>query len=219
MAIKLYRSNYDEFDSTKNGGDITDTQIESGVLHSFIPHVRPFMAENGGERWFKFYIKSDVDIVTVGVDIAKPSVSPTEDVFIAKAQSNEEVENDLDKDNIRLYGGFVVNSVDSSNKQITADRDVSGFVKTDDFVTFYDTDTNRVTMMEVENVDADKITFKKWTDKTIKTGYTGSSTIFFDEIKANSQVGLWLKQVVAPYTDAMEDPADEFKLNIWYENK
>ena len=217
--ITLFKSNYDEFDPTKNGGDITDTQIESGVLHSFIPWIRPFMAEAGGERWFKFYVKTDKDIITVGVDIAKPSVSPTEEVFIAKAQSDEEVESDLDKENIRLYGGFVVNSVDSSNKQITADRDVSGFVKTDDFVTFYDTDTNRVTMMEVESVDADKITFKKWTDKTIKTGYTGSSTAFFEQIYENSHIGLWLKQVVAPYTEAMEAPADEFKLNIWYENK
>jgi len=218
-VITLFKSNYDEFDSTKNGGDITDTQIESGVLHSFIPHVRPFMAENGGERWFKFYIKTDKDIITVGIDIAKPSVSPTEEVFIAKAQSDEEVENDLNKDNMRIYGGFEVVAVESADRQITADRDVSGFVKVDDIVTFYDTNANRITMMKVESVDADKITFKKWTDKTIKNGYTGSSTVFFDAINANSHVGLWLKQVVAPYTEAMEDPADEFILNIWYENK
>jgi len=214
--IKFYRSTYDEFDDTVNGGDITTTEIETGVLHSFIPHVRPYTAETGGERWFKFYAKTDEDIITVGIDIAKTTISPTEEVYIGKAGSNSEVEHDLDKSNFRLYGGFIITNVDSTNKQITADRDVSDFVKIDDRVTFYNND-DRITMMEVENVDTNKITFKIWTDKTIDVGYNGCSTVFFDEI--TDYVGLWLKQVVGAYTEAMEEPTDEFRLNIWYERK
>jgi hypothetical protein len=72
--ITFWNATYDGFDDTKNGGDIT-TQIESGVSESFIKRVRPYTAEFGGERWFKFFIKSDIDIITIGVDIAKPTTS------------------------------------------------------------------------------------------------------------------------------------------------
>jgi len=162
MSIKLYRSTYDEFDPTNNGGDITDTQIESGVLHSFIPKVRPRMAEAGGERWFKFFVKTDTDIVSIGIDIAKYTTSPSEEVYFALETKSDhsDVEDDLNKDDIRLYGGFLVKSVDKDKLKITADRDVSDFVKADDWVTFYDSDINRITSMQVDSVDNDKYLFK-----------------------------------------------------------
>jgi len=214
--ITFYNANFDEFDATKNGGDAT-TQIESGVAHSFIKAVRPYTAEFGGERWFKFFIKSDVDIISVGVDIAKPTLSNTEEVYIGLDDAN--YENDIDKDNFRAYGGFYVSGVDEANKKITADRDVSSFIKTDDIVTFYDADINRITAMKVDSVDGSDITFKEWSDKTIQVGYSASSTLFLDSLDKDTLQPIWLKQVIPAYTDTMEDPLDEFIINVWYDPK
>jgi len=221
MSIKLYRSTYDEFDTSQNGGDITDAQIESGVLHSFIPRVRPRMAEVGGERWFKFFVKTDADIVSIGIDIAKYTTSQSEEVYFALETKSDhsDVEDDLNKDDIRLYGSLLVNEVDKDNLKITADRKVSDFIKADDWVTFYDSDINRVTAMEVDTVDDDTITFKQWSDKTISENYTASSSILVDSLNADEYVGIWIKQVVNSYTEAMENPADEFIFNCWYDSK
>ena len=217
--LKFYRSNYDEFEPNNNGGDITDIEIESGVAHSFIPRVRPRMAELGGERYFKFYIKTDIDIIMIGIDIAKFTKSPKEEVYLAFAGSNDEVESDLDKDNLRLYGGFSVVSVDKNNLQITADRDVSEFIKADDNVTFYDSASKRKTAMIVNSVDTDKITFKEWSNVPISVGDYGSSSLYVDSLDKDEYIGIWLKQVVPAYTEAMEDPLDSFNLNIWYDKK
>jgi len=223
MAITFWRSNYDEFDDTKNGGDITSTQIESGVANSLLLAVRPRIAEVGGERWFKFFIKTDIDILTIGIDIAKYTSSPTEEVYFALETKSDhsDVESDLDKDNIRLYGGFSVTDVDADNKQITVDRDVSAFVKADDWVTFYDSDFNRVTGMFVDSVSDDglTITFKLWTDKTITAGMTGSSSIYISSLNADDYVGIWVKETIEAYTEPMEDPLNEFVINIWYDIK
>ena len=215
--IKLYRSNYDEFDPDNNGGDITDFEIESGVKNSFLLRVRPHQAEFGAVRWFKFYVYSDIDIITIGVDLAVPTTSPKEEVYIGLDSGN--YESDVDKDNFRSYGGFFVTDVDSDNIKITADRDVSDFVKADDVVTFYDTDLNRIIALEVDSVDSDKITFKKWGNKEVKVGFSGCSTLYIDSIDKDTPQAIWLKQVIPDYTDAMEDPLDEFRLNIWYDPK
>ena len=221
--ITFFRSNYDEFDSSVNGGDITDYQIESGVANSIIPAVRPREAEVGAERWFKFFIKTDIDIVTIGIDVAKYTTSPTEEVYFALETKDDhsDVEDDLDKDNIRVYGGFSVTDVDVDNKQITTDRDVSGFVKADDWVTFYDSLKNRVTGMYVDSVsdDGKTIAFKTWTDKEISEGMTASSSIYLDALNADEYVGIWIKEIVEPYTEAMEDPLNEFILSVWYDVK
>ena len=217
--LKFYRSNYDEFDPDSNGGDITDIEIESDVAHSFIPRVRPRMAELGGERYFKFYIKTDIDIITVGIDVAKYTDSDTEEIYLSFAESNDEVESDLDKDNLRLYGGFKVTDIDEDNLQITADRDVSEFVKADDNVTFYDSVSKRKTAMIVDDVDTDKITFKEWSDVSVNIGDYGSSTAYIDSLDKDEYIGIWIKQVVPAYTEAMEDPFDSFNLNVWYDKK
>jgi len=214
--ITFFNANFDEFDATKNGGDAT-TQIESGVAHSFIKAVRAYTAEFGGERWFKFFIKSDIDIVNIGVDIAKPTLSDSEEVYIGLSNANYESE--IDKDNFRAYGGFYVVGVDEANKKITADRDVSEFVKADDIVTFYDSDINRITAMKVDSVDGADITFKEWSDKTINVGYSGCSTLFFNSLDKDILQPIWLKQVIPAYTDTMEDPLNEFIINIWYDVK
>ena len=214
--ITLFNANFDEFDSAKNGGSLT-TQIESGVAHSFIKAVRAYSAEFGGERWFKFFIKSDIDIINVGVDIAKPTLSESEEVYIGL--SDAEYESDIDKDNFRIYGGFYVDSVDKANRKITADRDVSEFIKEKDIVTFYDGDINRITAMKVDSVDGNEIVFKEWSDREINTGYSGCSTIFFDSLDKDTLQPIWLKQVIPAYTKPMENPLDEFILNIWYEIK
>ena len=217
--LKFYRSNYDEFDPDNNGGDITDEEIESGVAHSFIPQVRPRMAELGGERYFKFYIKTDIDIITIGIDIAKFTDSPKEEVYFAFAGSNEEVESDLDKDNIRLYGGFKVTDVDEDNLQITVNKDVSEFVKADDNVTFYNSESGRKTAMIVDTVDTDKITFKKWSDVSVSVGDYGSSSLYTDSLDKDEYIGIWIKQTVEEYTEVMEDPLDSFTCNVWYDEK
>lgn len=223
MAITFWRSNYDEFDPSKNGGDITDTQIESGVANSILLPVRPRQAEVGAERWFKFFVKTDSDILTIGIDVAKYTDSPTEEVYFgAETKSDHtDVESDLDKDNFRLYGGFKVESVDSGNKQITTDRDVNDFVKADDWVTFYDNEQNRVTGMYVDSVsdDGKTITFKLWTDKTIDNTMTGSSTIYTTSLNAGEYIGIWIKEVIGAYTEAMEDPLNSFTCNVWYDEK
>ena len=223
MAITFWRSNYDEFDPTKNGGDITNTQIESGVANSMLLPVRPRTAEVGGQRWFKFFIKTDIDILTIGIDVAKYTDSPTEEVYfgLETKADHSDVEADLDKDNFRIYGGFKIESVDSANKQITVDRDVSEFVKAGDWVTFYDSSQNRVTGMFVGSVsdDGKTITFKLWTDKEITAGMTGSSTIYLTTLNANDYVGIWIREDIAPYTEAMEDPLNSFVCNVWYDEK
>jgi hypothetical protein len=217
--LKFYRSNYDEFDPDNNGGDITDEEIESAVAHSFIPRVRPRMAELGGDRYFKFYIKTDIDIVTIGLDVAKFTDSETEEIYLTLANSNDEVESDLDKDNLRLYGGFKVTDIDEDNLQITADRDVSDFVKADDNVTFYDSTSKRKTAMIVDSVDTNKITFKEWSDVSVNIGDYGSSTAYINSLDKDEYIGIWIKQVVPAYTKAMEDPLDSFVINIWYDKK
>ena len=223
MAITFWRSNYDEFDATKNGGDITSTQIESGVANSMLLPVRPRTAEVGGQRWFKFFIKTDIGILTIGIDVAKYTDSPTEEIYFGleiKADHSD-VEADLDKSNFRIYGGFSVVSVDATNKQITVDRDVREFVKAGDWVTFYDSAQNRVTGMFVDSVSSDgkTITFKLWTDKEITAGMTGSSTIYLTTLNANDYVGIWIREDIAPYTEPMEDPLNSFVCNVWYDEK
>ena len=215
--ITLYKSHIDEFDSQVNGGEITDEVIESGVIENVIPNVRPFTAENGGERWFKFFIKAKVDLVTIGVDIAKVTTSESEEVFLALG-SDSDVEDDIDKDNIRLYGGFIVTSVDNENFKITADRDVSEFVKADDLVTFYK-EESRLIALKVKEVNNNEITFNNFGDKVIEIGDNGSSTLFIDELNANEAQGIWIKNIIAPYTEAMEEPPNSFILNVWYDVK
>jgi len=221
--ITFYRSTYNEFDAGSNGGDITTIQIESGVANSMLPPVRPRMAEVGGERWFKFFVKTDEDILTIGVDIAKNTTSPTEEVYFAKETKSDhsDVESDLDKDNIRLFGGFNVNSIDIDNLQVTSDRDTSNFVKADDWVTFYDTDSLRLTGMFVDSVSDDglTITFKKWTDKDMTLAITGVSSPYFASLDADDYTGIWIKETVEAYTDAMEDPLNQFNINVWYDKK
>ena len=215
--IKLYRSNYDEFNPDNNGGDRTNIRIESGVANSFIPRVRPRQAEKGATRWFKFYITTTQDIVTIGVDVAKFTDSPTEEIYISDDTSD--YESDIDKDNIRLYGGFKVNDVDIDNKQITADRSVADFVKNDDTITFYDKDNNRIIALKVDSVDNDKITLKKWGDRAVTTDYWGSSTIYFDTLNSDEDKQIWIKQTIKEFTEAMENPLDSFVVNIWYDYK
>ena len=223
MAIKFYRSNYDEFNPDNNGGDITDIEIESGVANSFIPAVRPRTAEIGDTRYFKFFVKTDEDILTIGVDIAKYTDSPTEEIYFAKETKSDhsDFESDLDKDNLRLYGGFKITDVDVDNKQITSDRDVTEFVKKDDWVTIYDDSYSRITGMNVDSISDDglTITFKLWTDKTIDNTMTASSSIYVTTLNKDDYFGIWVKEPISPYTEAMEDPLNEMVMNVWYDKK
>ena len=216
--IEFYKSTVDEWDSSVNGGDITEDLVESGVAHSLMLPVRPATTENGGERWFKYFTKATVDTITLGFDIGSFSVSPTEEVYLSLAGSNDEVEDDIDKDNVRLYGGFLVSSYDSDNKKITADRDVSEFVKADDKVTFYNVDNEKLISWEVESVDATDITFKDTNDDDV-TGSKASSTIELDALDTDEYVGFWIKETIAKFTEPMEDPLNEFILTIWYDVK
>ena len=216
--IEFYKSTVDEWDASVNGGDITDALIESGVAHSLMLPVRPATAENGGERWFKYYVKATVDTITLGFDVGKFSISPTENVYLSLAGSNEEVESDLDKPNVRVYGGFLVSSYDADNKVVTADRDVSEFVKADDRVTFYDADGAKLTSWEVESVDATDITFKDTNDDDV-IGLKASSTMERDTLNTDEYVGFWVKEVIGNFTAPMEDPLNEFVLAVWYDVK
>lgn len=216
--IKFYKSNYDEFDSSVNGGAITSTQIETGVLHSMIPRVRPRIAETGGDRWFKMFMSSDEDILSIGVDIAKVSDSPSEEIYLSFA-SSDDVEDDIDKDNARIFGGFVIDSLDETNKKITADREVTNFVTGGDFVTFYDGNLVRLTALEVDSINENEIVVKEWGNVSLNAGNTASSTLLFDSIDKDANVAVWIKQEIKPFTEAMEEPADSFSLNIWYDIK
>ena len=216
--IEFYKSTVDEWDESVNGGDITEDLIESGVAHSLMLPVRPATAENGGERWFKYYAKATVDTITLGFDVGKFSISPTENVYLSLAGSNDEVENDLDKDSVRLYGGFKVDDYDADNKKVTADRDVSDFVKADDKVTFYDADDAKLTSWEVESVDVTDITFKDTNDDDV-AGLKASSTIERDTLNTDEYVGFWVKEVIPAFTAPMEDPLNEFILAVWYDVK
>jgi hypothetical protein len=223
--ITFWNATYNEFDDTKNGGDIT-TQIESGVAESFIKRVRPYTAEFGGERWFKFFIKSDIDIITIGVDIAKPTTSEKEEVYIGLGLDSDgnpaNYESDIDKTNFRGYGGFIVNDVDIDNKTIITDRDLSNFVKSEDIITFYDGDLNRIIALKVDKLDdndSTKIIVTEWGDKQVVAGYTGASSLYVDSLGAGATQAIWLKQVIPSHTTTMEDPLDEFDFNVWYDPK
>ena len=216
--LEHYNSTRDEFDSSLNGGAMTDELIESEVAHSFMLPVRPMTAEAGGERWFKFYIKATVDTITLGVNIAKTSSSPTEEVYICLATDDDEVEDDVDKENIRLFGGFIAESYDKDDKKVIANIDVSTFVKADDKVTFFDSENLKVTSWIVDSVDAKEIIFKDVNDDDV-TGLYASSTIEIDELSTDEHIGFWIKQEIASLTEPMEDPLNRYILGTWYDLK
>ena len=214
MPIVLYKTHYDEFDPSKNGGEATQT-IESGVLHSFIPKVRAKTAELGGERYFRFCFKEkETDVLNVGICVL-PTASEKEEVYLFKTYA--EFENEIDKQNIRLYGGFKISALDQVNKKVIADKVVENFVKAGDIVTFYNSDNTRIAACEIESVNEFELILKNWPDKEIKIEDFGGSTIMYDFLKAESLTYLWIKEVIPPYTSAMEIPPNSFKLNIWYE--
>jgi len=217
MAITLFRSTYDEFDSSLNGGDITATIIETGVVNSFIPAVRPRLAELGGERWYKFFFKTDVNIMTIGLDITKITTSPTEEIYFGVETSHTEVENAVDKASIRLYGGFGIASIDSTNSQITADKDVTDIVKVNDTVTIYDNTGVRQTAMQVSAVSGTLITFTTWTTVAIDTTMSASSSILVSTLNLGAYIGIWCKEVIDPFTAVMEITPNDFGINIWYD--
>ena len=139
-------------------------------------------------------------------------------MFLALGGESE-VESELDKENIRIYGGFVVESVDLDNIKVIADRNVSEFVKADDIVMFYDSDINRIVALKVKEVNENELTFESFGDKEIKAGFSGSSTLFIDELDTGEAQGVWIKNIIAPYTEAMEDPPNSFILNVWFDVK
>jgi hypothetical protein len=223
--ITFWNATFNEFNDTNNGGDST-TIIESGVAESFIKRVRPYTAEFGGERWFKFFIKSDIDIVSIGVDIAKSTTSEKEEVYIGIGKDTNgnlaNYESDIDKNNFKPYGGFIVTDIDIDNKTIVTDIDLSDFVASGDIITFYDSDLNRIIALKVDSIDSNdntKIIVTKWGDKQVLAGYTGASSLFIESLDADTEYPIWLKQIVPSHTTTMEDPLDEFNFNVWYDIK
>jgi len=216
--LEFYKSTINEFDPLKNGGEITTDFIESGVLNNLLLDVRPQTAESGGKRWFKFYARASVDILSVGIDISKVTDSQSEEVYLAVAGSNEELESDLDKANMRVYGGFIVASYDADTKTATADRELTEFVKVDDKVTFYDGSFLKVVTFEVESIDGFSVVFKNVNNTDI-TDLKASSTIILDSINSQGYIGLWIKQVIPPFTTPMENPLNSFSIGAWYDIK
>ncbi|MRJ06254.1 MAG: hypothetical protein C6I01_01880 [Epsilonproteobacteria bacterium] len=221
--ITFWKSNWNEFDPTQNGGDITDQQITPGVSGDLIPPVRPFTAEVGGERWVKFFIKTDADIITTSLEMPMPTTCPTEDVFYGLETKGDhtDVESDLDKDNFRLYGSFFVSSVDADNRKVVADRNVEAFIKADDRVSFWNLTTGeRKTSMEVESVSGSEITFKEWDDNgDVAGGDGGCSILPLPDLNADEYIGIWLKEVIQPFTKPMEDPQNQIIFSVVYDDK
>ena len=212
--ITFFKSVYDPNDPTKNGGSITDKQIESGVLEAFVPNVSPFLAERGGERWLKFFIKTDSLIKNVGICLVKPTDSPTEEVYLTLGTKIDH-ESDLDKSGARFFGSFVISTIDRDNKSVTADRDVSSFVQKGDLITFYGQYQERLTTLEVNMVSQNDISFIDFDD--ISAAKTGGSTIFLPTLQADDYIGVWVRQVIQPHTKPMENPPDNFVVGVWYE--
>ena len=117
--------------------------------------------------------------------------------------------------------GFKITDVDVDNKQITSDRDVTEFVKKDDWVTIYDDSYSRITGMNVDSISDDglTITFKLWTDKTIDNTMIASSSIYVTTLNKDDYFGIWVKETIAPYTEAMENPLNNSIINVWYDKK
>jgi len=217
--LEFHKSTVDEWDADNNGGDITDALIESGVANALMLDVRPATAENGGTRYFKYFVKATVDTITLGFDIGRFTDSVAEEVYLFKAGSNDEVESDLDKDNLRLYGGFLVTNYDADNKKVTADRDVSDFVKADDKVTFYDDNKTKITSWEVDSVDGADITFKDTNDDDV-SDCLASSSITIDELDTDDYTGFWIKEVIPPFSTGKDgDEFNSFETNVWYDVK
>jgi len=205
--ITFYNTNYNE-DPTKNGGEMV-RPINNDLAHELIKRVRPNIAENGGVRWFKFFIRPKTRVLNLGVNLMKFTDSPTEEVYL----SNSEAEFESDLDNPRLFGVFRVDDVD--DEIITADRNVSEIVRIDDIVTFFDNE-KRVVSIKVKEVNDDKITLYR-NSKLLKVGLIGSSTIFFNEL--DDKKGLWIKQVIEADTEVMEYPLNNVKLNIYFDKE
>ncbi len=214
--LTLYRSHIDEFDPTKNGGGITDEQIESGVLGSLMPNLRPRIAEIGGERWVKFFIKANIDIVDLGIDIAKPTTCPTEEVYLALG-TDSDTQSDLDP-NVRLYGCFEIVSIDADTKKVVADQDVSAFVKAGDTLSLYFDDPTRIGGAIVKSVNANEVTLKSFEGSFASAKYAASS-LFIERLDAGDAQGVWIKEVVEPLTKPMEIPPNEFVLSFWYDGR
>ena len=220
MGVEYYKSlKNSDFNADENGGDIdTDSFIDDGVAHSFISRVRPKLVENGGDRYRKFYIKAVSSIIDIGVSISTPSICATEEVLFFKAQSNDELESDIDKDNIRFYGGFEITGIDG--KKITADRDVSLFIKVDDFVTFfYRGSKEKIYTAKVAEVDVDEVTFSSLGSKDISTGYFCGSTIEINSMNTDDNHGFWIKQTIDEWTEPMEEPLDSFCVTTHYDEQ
>jgi hypothetical protein len=110
-----------------------------------------------------------------------------------------------------------VNSYDAAAKKVTADRDVSEFVKAGDVVTFYDgNEIKKIVSWIVGEVNKDEITFSSSNITNVSSLYA-SSTIMLDKLNSGEYRGFWLKQIIEPYTQAMD--ADLFFINVWYELK
>jgi hypothetical protein len=218
--LEFYKSNVDEWDADNNGGDIDDKEmIESGVANALMLDVRPATAEDGGVRYFKFFVKATVDTITLGFDISRFTDSEKEEVYLFRAGSHEEVESDLNKDNLRLYGGFLVTNYDADNKTVTADRDVSEFVKADDKVTFYLEKGGRIVSWVVDSVDGADVVFKDTSDDDISGAYA-SSSITLDALDTDDYVGFWIKEVIPQFsTGAYGEEYNSFEINIWYDVK
>ena len=212
--ITFYKSVYNGADPSLNGGGITEEIAESGVVNSLVPQARAIDCELGRTRWIKFFAKTDIDIVNVGFCIAKPSQSQNEEVYLAFGTKTD-YESDIDKVNIRIYGAFAINAIDSSQKLVVADRDVSNFVKANDLVTFFDSFLNRIIALRVAEVDAENIYLQNFTD--ISNAAYGASVVFLESLAAADYIGLWLKQEIYPHIVSLDSQLNSFVLSAWWE--
>jgi len=216
MGITLYQpANIDMTNPSTNGGAISNAVIEDGVLNNLFPDILAIALEFGDERWVKFFLKTTTDLSVLGICLGLSSFDNGDLVYLASGGATE-TEADLDKANMRFYGAFNVSNYDAANKKVTADRDVSEFVKIDDLVTFYDSDSNRVIAYEVQNINSNEIIFKNVNSEVDISNCSGHSTIFYEALTANTELGFWIKEVIEPYI-LPNDISVFFNCLIWYE--
>ena len=209
--MEFYKTEFNKFDGAKNGGSIT-RQVTSGVLEDLIPKVTPYEAELGNTRFIKFFVKHFKEVEILGIDIMNNTTSLDDEMMLFIGGSEDEVENDLDKDNIRIYKDFLVDDYDESTKTLKANVDVSEFVKVDDLVTFYK-DGRKFFSSFVKTVDEKTVELEEVKAGANIEGLKGCSTIYKND---SDTLIVWVKHTIKSYAKPMEFPPNRVDFNVWY---
>ena len=214
--IKFYKPN------AVDGGAITATLVESGVLHSLLTQINPSLAEAGGERYSKMFIKNThVSDTALGADICMPKIPDGDDVAVIFLGTPTDTTSNFD--NSKLYGiASATADLDRGTKIIPISTKLLNAVDvfaSGDKITFISKFTNnkilKATIDTVSNTEIkviEDIPVQDLNDTWI------ANTISLGDFASLQEQGLWIKQIIPPFASAMEAPADSLMVSVIFDN-